>query len=79
MTVYSERAAIPKSITQKIDKEGNLGDEIGREGLGGIVREMEADLLFTTDEAILLRDWLDAKIKAALLSKQKDEVGRKDN
>jgi hypothetical protein len=65
MTVYSERVAIPKSTTYEVTKGEGLGDEIDRDSLEGIVREMEADLIFNIEAAVALRDWLDNKINAS--------------
>jgi hypothetical protein len=65
MTVYSERVAIPKKVVHEVREDGSLGEEIKRESLNGVVREMEADLIFNIDEAIALRDWLDNQVKKA--------------
>jgi hypothetical protein len=75
MTIYSERAAIPKKVSQVIHSDGRIGDEIGREGLEGVVREMEADLIFRLEDAVSLRDWLDDQInnvKKITANKQKE-------
>ena len=65
MTVYSERVAIPKKVVYEVREDGSLGEEIDRDSLEDVVREMEADLIFNLDEAIALRDWLDDQVKKA--------------
>jgi hypothetical protein len=65
MTVYSERMAIPRITVQHIEEDGSLGKEIEekRESRKGVVREMEADLIFNVQEATGLRDWLSEKLE----------------
>jgi hypothetical protein len=60
--VYSERPAIPQSTVQDVTPEGRLGDETGREGREGIVREIDVDLMLTKQAATELRDWLDKRV-----------------
>ncbi len=64
MTVYSERMAIPQETTREILANGSLGNEIVSKSREGVVRELEADLIFNETEAIALRDWLEIKIEA---------------
>lgn len=65
MAVYNERSPVPKKIVQKVDESGKLGSEIPerRNVRSGVFRELEADLVFTIETAVALRDWLDDKIK----------------
>ena len=59
MTLYSERAAIPKRGLRAISEDGQgLEPEVFTETIGGVVRELEVDVLI--DERLVreLRDWL---------------------
>ena len=42
----------------------DFGYEIGEEGSGDIIREVEATLLMNLDVATVIRDWLSEKIDA---------------
>lgn len=65
MSVYSERAAIPQSITHELDDDGKLGDELEDERTGkeGIVRCVQATLHFDIGGARAMKQWLDRQIK----------------
>jgi len=67
MTVFSERWPVPTQITHKIDQAGTLGEELTerRATRGGIVRELEANLVFDIETAKRLADWLLGKIQQA--------------
>lgn len=80
MTLYSERTAIPKTAFRAISEDGqSLEPETQTETIGGVVRELEVDVLM--DEAIVrsLRDWLNrrldefAKFKEAVAQAEKVE------
>ena len=62
MSLFSERASIPKQIKFSVDKNGHLGDEISRETRGTFIREMEADVFMDEDGAVALHQWLGEKI-----------------
>jgi hypothetical protein len=51
MSVYSERSAIPKVIEMEVSSEGNLGNEIRREGKDGLVRELEVGIMLSASAA----------------------------
>jgi hypothetical protein len=63
MAVYSERQPIPTKTVHKFEGM-QLGPEIRskRQGRKAIVREVEADIVLELGQAIILRDWLGAKI-----------------
>jgi hypothetical protein len=63
MSVFSERAPVPKKTVHSII-DGVLGREIleRREGKPGAFREVEVDLVLSLDTAVALRTWLDDKI-----------------
>lgn len=63
MALFSERAAIPQKIVFGVDAAGRLGEELGREGKNGIVREMEVDVVLDKSAAISLIKWLGEKIQ----------------
>lgn len=60
---YAERAAIPKSTTQKVNPDGSLGDEIARESKEGVVRQMETDIIVNENTARVIKVWLDQKLE----------------
>jgi hypothetical protein len=62
VTVYNERAAIPRIVIQEISPEGDLGDILEADGRAGFVREMEVAILMDRDGAENLRDWLTDKL-----------------
>lgn len=72
MSVFSERAPVPKRMVHKVIGRvpgvivgGTLGPEITekREIRQGVFREVEADLVFSVETAIAMRDWLDQRIQ----------------
>jgi hypothetical protein len=65
MAVYSERQAIPTKTVHHLQGT-QLGPELRerRQGRTAIVREVEADIVLELPQAIVLRDWLDEKIKS---------------
>lgn len=64
MAIYNERGPIPKQITNRLKEDGSVGEEIFERRITreAIVREVEADLIFTKETAIVIRKWLDEKI-----------------
>lgn len=64
MTVYCDRAPIPKVMSFKLNPDRSLGEEVReeREAREGIIREVEATLLMDRSTAVAFRDWLQARI-----------------
>jgi hypothetical protein len=62
--VYSERMPYPQKMFHKVEA-GNMGpeDTAKRVGRKGILREMEVGISMDVAQAIVLRNWLDDKIK----------------
>lgn len=60
VALYSERTAIPQRIVQQVNSDGSLGDAIPEMTVsrGGVVRELEADLILTPDAAENIAKWL---------------------
>lgn len=58
MSLFSQRAAIPKVIEQALTTEGQLGAEVGREGKSGIFRELEIGVVLTPTTARQIATWL---------------------
>lgn len=58
VSLFSERAALPKMIEQTIKLDGTLGEEVAREGKEGIVREVEVGIELSLNAAQGLADWL---------------------
>jgi hypothetical protein len=63
MSLYSERAPIPKEVVHQINN-GVMGPEIldRRIVRDGVFREVEATLNMSLDVAISMRDWLSGRI-----------------
>ena len=75
VSLFNERAALPKMIQFSVSPEGQLGPEIKREGKSGIVREMEIGVLINAAAAKHLADFLLAQVKLLeeSLPEKKDE------
>jgi hypothetical protein len=58
MSLFSQRAAIPKEIEQALTTEGHLGEEVGRVGKSGIFRELEVGVVMTPATARKIAEWL---------------------
>lgn len=66
--IFSERAAIPKKTTHKVEN-GVIDQERAKvEGLDGFVRELEVDVFMDFNAAEQLRDWLSRVMES--MSKQ---------
>ena len=64
MTFFSERTSIPKKIVHELTTEGQLGDELGRDDIEGVVRDVHVSVVVDLAFAENFRVWLDDKIKA---------------
>lgn len=63
MTLYSERAAIPKRGFRALSEDGQtLEPEVNTETIGGVVRELEVDVMIDETLARELRDWFDRRL-----------------
>lgn len=67
MSMYSQRIAIPKIIEQRLSLEGQLGEEVAREGKTGVFRELEVGVVLTATTARQIAQWL---IQQATLAEQ---------
>lgn len=63
MAFYCERMPIPQTVTQKINKDGSIGDIITQTGKDGIVRQMETDIFVNEATAKNIKVWLDLKLE----------------
>lgn len=63
-SLYSERPAIPQTITHKLNPDGTLGEVTSSTGKQGMIREMDVDIIVNLEAARSLRDWLDQTIHA---------------
>jgi hypothetical protein len=63
VSLFNERAAMPKMIEFAVSPEGQLGNEINREGKAGIVRELEIGVLMSPDAAKNLAEFLLGHVK----------------
>lgn len=75
MAAYSQRMAIPQQVVQYISPDGRLESEIPEKTVtrGGIVRDLEVDLVVDKDVAASMIEWLKDKID----SLEKIEESRK--
>jgi len=58
LSLFSERAAIPKMIELAVNADGSLGEETSREGKEGIVREVEVGIMLSRQTAKDVATWL---------------------
>jgi hypothetical protein len=72
MSLFNQRAPIPKVIEQAITTEGQLGAELGREGKSGIFRELEIGVVLTPATARQIAAWL---IQQATIAEQAPVAG----
>jgi len=72
---YSERPAIPRTMTYRVQPNGHLGDEITeeRDTRGGIVREIEVGAVMDIATAEAIITWLQRNIKIIKDSQKKEE------
>jgi hypothetical protein len=64
MSLYSERPPIPRRTVQKLTEEGKLGEEIvnERESKEGVIRQIEVNVLMSTEVVANLRNWLNLQL-----------------
>lgn len=65
MAIFSERFPIPLQVAHAIDQNGRIQQQTSKVDRGGIVREVEADLILTPDVAESLAKWLNEKAAEA--------------
>lgn len=63
VSLFSQRAALPRMIELAVLPTGGLGGETGREGKEGIVREMEVGIVMSADAARDLAHFLLEQVK----------------
>jgi hypothetical protein len=62
MAFYSERLALPLSITMTTNPEEEGLKEVSRQTTGGYVRDIEVEVFMSRPNAIALRNWLNQKL-----------------
>jgi hypothetical protein len=62
MALFSEREAIPRSVSHAVDAEGRLGDIQSSTGRPGYVREVDVCAMMSLDTAKELSVWLAERI-----------------
>jgi hypothetical protein len=70
VSLYNQRAPLPKVIEQRYLPDGTLGDEVCREGKTGVFREMEIGLVLTPSVAKEIANFLLEQAKLLQESKQ---------
>jgi hypothetical protein len=63
VSLFSERAALPKMIEIAVSPEGALGEEIEREGKEGLVREMDVGIVLNVNAARQLIKFFQNQVK----------------
>jgi len=63
MELFLERGPTPKGIIHELNDDGSLGKELSRHGKTGLIREIEAGVVFDVATAEAIRNWLAGKIK----------------
>lgn len=63
-TVFNERWPIPQSQTFHLLDNRFLGGPVDSEGIEGVVREVEADLVMSEDSAKQMLEWLQSTLTA---------------
>ena len=63
VSLFSERAALPTMIEFEVSPEGELGEEIKREGREGLVREMDVGVVLSVESARDLADLLQRQLQ----------------
>jgi hydrogenase maturation factor len=74
---YNERSAIPRMIVHRIE-EGTLGEPLEIVTRGGIVREVEVDLVMSPETAMDVGNWLIENAKK-ILELQEQSEGQDDS
>lgn len=62
MSVFKDRYHLPDVVEYDVREGGALGEEISRSVPEGITREIEANLVMNLNTAVVMRDWLTARI-----------------
>ena len=78
LSIYNQRAPIPKFTVQKVSEGGQLGDEVIEERVQkeGIFREVEVGLVMNLNVAKALNQWLVDKIELAEKTQKQIEAER---
>lgn len=69
MAMFKEKSYLPNAIEYNVLEGGRL-EERGRILADSITRELEADVRLTLNAAIMMRNWLDARIGELTNSQQ---------
>jgi hypothetical protein len=64
VSLFSQRAALPKMVEFAVSPNGNLGSEISREGKDGIVRDVEIGIVMSAATARDLATFLLEQVEA---------------
>lgn len=65
MAMFNERPAIPQRMTYSVKADGALGEPVDSETVsrGGLVRELDVDVMMNLSVAEALYKWLGARIQ----------------
>ncbi len=81
ISIYNQRAPIPKVTVQKVSPGGQLGDEVIEERVQkeGVFREVEVGLVMNLNVAKALSQWLIDKIDLAEKTQKQIEAEQQQN
>ena len=76
MALYSERNPIPQRIVEEISPDGTTAKEQTRVAKGGVIREVEVEVILDLETARGLVQWLGDKVQVldGLLSQTTDQT-----
>ena len=76
ITFFSERPAIPQTVTHTLSEEGKLGEEVRRSGKIGVIRELECGIVMDAATAEKVHEWLGKHLAtlAEVLKKLEDKA-----
>ena len=63
MSFFSERAPIPRTISFELESQGTLGEETSRDTKGGLIREVDVEVVVDLRMAKSLVGWLNEKVQ----------------
>lgn len=76
LALYSERAAIPRTLVHEANDDGSLGNPIPEETIvrPGLIREMDVDVILTRPAVEGLLKWLTDRMKDL---EERDKIQKK--
>ncbi len=63
MAVFKDKSHLPEMVEYEVGEDGRIGKESSRELPDGITRVLEVDIAMNLNVAIVMRDWLNQRIR----------------